>query len=226
MDPEDLSSLGDIGSDGADLAVNPPDIQVQVAPSSFDFSTINTQDTVTGVYSPTGIPVGSYGADATLSTLANQCAIPTGTEDAIAYTANLDVSPTAVDTVAPTDFTNTATGGPVDANSAGTQATDPTAGSAQPSLGGVKDAVSGLAGAAALFSRVSGAVAAVANERTIAQRTPMPTLATQQRGGAPMTAPRNSSQAVVPVKGASQLSPATIALLVGGVGLILAGAIG
>jgi len=222
MDPTDLSSMGDLASNGADLAANPPDIQINVAPSSFDLGANYTQDAVTGIYSPAGIPIGAYGADATMSTLANQACVPTGTEDAIAYTASLDVNPSYQDTVAPTDFTNTASGGPVDPNSMGTQPTDATAGMPNPSLGGIKDAISGLVALTAAGARM------MPNRNTVQQRTPMPTLGTQQRGGAPMTAGRaagalGGSQGPVDPGARPRLSPAHMALMVGAVGLLAIG---
>lgn len=209
MDPDDLTDMGDIASDGADLAVNSPDIAVNVAPSSFDITGNYQQELVTGTYLPGGVPVSSYGADATLATLTNQMTLPTGTEDAVAYSAAFNADPTYTDTVCPTDVTNTATGGPVDTNAMGTQPTDPTTTMPYPSLAGIKDAVSGLVSLGKT----------VANLNSIAQRTPYPSAAQQ---GAPMAATRSATQAPVPSPQAGA-SPATLALLVGGIGLLCMG---
>jgi hypothetical protein len=218
MDPDDLDVLGDLGSDGADLAVNSPDIQIAVAPSSFPLDGNYTADPVTIPYNPGGFEVSSYGADSTLATLANQSAIPTGTEDAIAYSANLEGTPTYTNGVAATDLTNTTDGGPVDANSAGTQATNASAGLPNPYLHGIVDAVTGLTA-----RLLTGAVKPVANKNSIAQRTPAPLPATQDQAGGPMRAGRSSFQAEVAQIEAGKMSPAILALGVGAIALLFYG---
>jgi hypothetical protein len=227
MDPTDLTDLGSVASDGADLAVNAPDIQTYVAPSSFDLTNNYTQSLVDTTYNPGGVPINAFGTDATVCTLANQATLPTGTEDAVAYSTNLDVTPPYQDTVAATDFTNTTDGGPVDANSAGSQATNATDNLQNPSLHGIQDAITGLIQIGGALGRAS--TATVANRNSIAQRTPAPSLTTQQMGGAPMTAGRsvaNGTPSQINPNGKPSMSAATIAILVGGVGFLALGMIG
>jgi len=221
MDPDDLSDLGDLASDGADLATNAPDIQINVAPSSFPLDANYTADPVTTPYNPGGFPVSSYGTDATLSTLVNQLSIPTGSEDAIAYSADLNATPSYTDDVSPTDVTNTSDGGPVDANSAGTQATNASSGLPNSWLHGIEDAATAL-----VKPLLTGAAAAVAYKNSIAQRTAAPTLATQQQAGGPMQATRSSCQGIVQSVESGQASPATIALVVGAIALFAYGMMG
>lgn len=224
MDPTDLTDLSGLASDGADLSANAPDIQINVAPSSFDPSINYSQDPVTGLYNPGGFPVGFMGTDATQVALTNGLTLPTGTEDAVAYSANVDTVPTQTDTVSPTDVTNT-DGGPVDANSQGSAPVNPApSGSVAGWMHGIEDAVTSLVKAAP-------AIASIANATISKSRTPAPSLTTQQRNGAPMLAPHPTtgsasslSQLAGTLEKDTGFSPAMLALVVGAIGLLIVGA--
>jgi hypothetical protein len=209
----DIASNKNVDADGADLAVNPPEIPNNVAPSSFAPEKNYTQETVLPVFNPAGIPVQFHGPNGVLCTLVNGLTVPTGTEDAIAYAADLEVSP-PYQGFSPVNFLNTGSNAPVNEDSGGLVPAHATDALPNPGFHGVRDAITRL-------SPVSAKQPTTPNLNLTRERMPLPQLTDQEPGTPPMRAPLMRPRDPVDNDvGTPKLSPAHLAMAVGAVGLI------
>jgi len=219
----DIASNRNADVDGAELAVNPPELPNLVNPSAFDPTRNYKQKPVLAPYNPQGIPTQSHGPNGVLCTVVNGLTVPTGDEDAIAYTARSAAPAPTFQQVSPWSFLNTGRpggpdviAGPVNPNSGGTDPIDPGDGQPNPYLHGIRDAVTSL------VPQQGNSEPGTPNLPAIEQTAMLPQLSDQQPGRAPMNAPLMVPQKPMPA-GKKRLTPAHLAIAVGAIGLLFIG---